>query len=159
MQFFRHGAPRTAGEWRRAAALAAGDTAALLVFAAIGRSSHGEAAGLDAALQVAGTAAPFIAGWFLVAPALGAYGRATAGVRPMLARTAICWLAAWPVSLLLRALALQRGIPLSFALVTFVTVLFILGVWRGLFAWLAARASGESEREIDGNQPVPDPPR
>jgi hypothetical protein len=132
---------------RRAAALIGGDLAAFLLFAAIGRSSHGQAAGLDALLQVAGTAAPFLAGWLIVAPALGAYGpRTVGGMRPMLARTALTWLAAWPLGLGLRALALQRGIPISFALVTLVTVLAILMAWRGAFALLEARRSPSASR-------------
>lgn len=128
---------------RRTAALVAGDALAFILFSAIGRTSHGEAAGLAALLQVAGTAAPFLAGWFLAAPLLGAYRPALlAGPRPMLARTALAWLAAWPLGLGLRALLLQRGIPLSFALVTFATVLVILSIWRGLFALGASRAGG-----------------
>lgn len=136
-----HTTPDTAAgpNLRRIAALVGGDTVAFMVFAAIGRSSHGEAAGLDALLQVAGTAAPFLAGWFIVAPTLGAYGPKTIGVRLMLARTALAWVAAWPVGLGLRALALQRSIPISFAIVTFVTVLAILMVWRGLFALFSLR--------------------
>jgi hypothetical protein len=125
---------------RLTAALVGGDALAFLLFAAIGRSSHGAAAGLDALLQVAGTAAPFAIGWFAVAPLVGAFRPSvTARPRAMLGRTALAWLAAWPVGLVLRALALQRGIPLSFAVVTLVTVLVILGVWRGLFALAAAR--------------------
>lgn len=127
--------------WRRIVALAAGDSAALLLFAAIGRASHGEESGLEALLQVAGTAAPFIAGWFLTAPLFGAYGSATHGLRPMLTRTTLCWLAACPVGLGLRALALERSVPLSFALVTLITVLLILLAWRALFAALEARNS------------------
>jgi hypothetical protein len=50
-----------------------GDALALLIFAALGRASHGEAAGLTALTQVAETAAPFIIGWFAVAPLFGAY--------------------------------------------------------------------------------------
>ena len=136
---------RWAGAYPRVAALAAGDTAGLLLFAAIGRASHSEAAGLEALAQVAGTAAPFVAGWFLTAPVLGAYGAKTETLRGMLVRTALCWLVAWPIGLILRALALQRAIPLSFALVTLVTVLVILVLWRGVFSILTAR--GRSERE------------
>jgi hypothetical protein len=135
--------PASAG-WRRAAALAGGDALALLLFAAIGRSSHGEDSGLGALLQVAGTAAPFVAGWFLTAPLFGGYGPATHRLRPMLTRTALCWLAACSVGLGLRALALQRSVPISFALVTLVTVLVILLAWRALFVALEARGAARS---------------
>src|SRR5689334_1124680 len=56
----RASAPSSA---RRTTLLAAGDALAFMVFAALGRASHSEAAGLDAIMQVAETAAPFAAGW------------------------------------------------------------------------------------------------
>lgn len=130
----------TAPATRRTALLVLGDLAAFLLFSAIGRSSHGEAAGLSAILGVAGTAAPFMLGWFATAPFSGAY-RGDAMARPtvMLRRTALAWLLAWPVGLVLRALLLQRGIPISFALVTLMTNMLILLTWRGAFAWLIQR--------------------
>lgn len=125
---------------RRTALLVIGDAAALMIFAAIGRASHGEEAGLTALAQVAETAAPFIIGWFAVAPLIGAYRADVTGAPPrMLARTALTWLIAWPVGLGLRALIRQTTIPLSFALVTFITVLTIMILWRGVFALIAAR--------------------
>jgi hypothetical protein len=127
--------------------LVAGDAVSFLVFAAIGRSSHGEAAGLDALLQVAGTAAPFALGWWLVAPWVGAYrvrqegaqGWAARLPRSFLVRTMLAWVLALPVGLALRALFLQRGIPLSFAVVTFIANTILLLGWRGVFLWLWRR--------------------
>jgi hypothetical protein len=127
--------------------LVAGDAVSFLVFAAIGRSSHGEAAGLDALLQVAGTAAPFALGWWLVAPWVGAYrvrqegaqGWAARLPRSFLVRTMLAWVLALPVGLALRALFLQRGIPLSFAVVTFIATTILLLGWRGVFLWLWRR--------------------
>lgn len=135
---------------RYIALLVIGDIIAFLVFAAIGRRSHGEAAGLTAMFEVAQTAAPFIIGWFLAAPFLKAYRLDTAGagvaparrtalVGPLLKRTALAWLVACPIGLVLRALFLSRGIPLSFAIITFITNLFLLGGWRSAFAWFVAR--------------------
>jgi hypothetical protein len=125
---------------RRSALLAAGDALAFMIFAALGRASHSEAAGFAAILQVAETAAPFAIGWFVVAPFAGTY-RADIASRPrqMLERSALAWLLAWPIGLLLRALIRQTTIPLSFALVTLITNLLILLSWRGLFAWLNAK--------------------
>jgi Protein of unknown function (DUF3054) len=127
---------------RRGALLAAGDALAFMVFAAIGRASHNEAAGLAALAQIAETAAPFAAGWFVVAPLAGAL-RAEVAAQPrrMLARTALAWLLAWPIGLLLRALIRQTSIPLSFAIVTLITNMLILLGWRSAFAWLARRAT------------------
>jgi hypothetical protein len=125
---------------RRNAILMAGDTLAFMLFAALGRASHSEAAGLAAILQVAETAAPFAIGWFAVAPFAGAYrGEVIEQPRRMLARSALAWLLAWPLGLLLRALIRQTAIPLSFAIVTLIINMLILLGWRGVYAWLASR--------------------
>lgn len=57
--------------------VAAGDAAALLLFAYIGHTTHGSD-GLDVA-GVLRTAAPFLACWFAISPFLGAYRRAATG--------------------------------------------------------------------------------
>lgn len=135
-------------------ALVLGDILAFLIFADLGRRSHGAAAGLTALSEVIKTAAPFLLGWFAVAPWFKAYRderppisdrqennmlfRRGPYVRMMLQRTTLAWLVAWPIGLLLRALFLWRGIPVSFALVTFISTLLILGGWRAGFAWLVA---------------------
>lgn len=131
-----------------------------IIFAAVGRMSHAEPAGLAALDQVLQTAIPFIAGWFITAPFVGAYrlqpahphskqtaphppGESTPYATPqqILKRTAIAWLCAWPVGLLFRALLLWRPIPLTFALITGVTNLLLLGSWRMLFAvWQSQRS-------------------
>jgi hypothetical protein len=68
-------APPEISDARRIITLVVGDAIAFLVFAAIGRGSHGEATGLAAIPQIALTAAPFAAAWFIVAPFAGAYRR------------------------------------------------------------------------------------
>jgi len=129
-----------APDLRRIGALAAGDLVAFLAFAAIGRRSHNEAAGISTLAQVAETAAPFAIGWFAIAPFAGAFRSAALGSpRAMLARTALAWLLAWPIGLGLRALIRQTSIPISFAIVTLITNMVILLGWRGIFAWLTAR--------------------
>lgn len=122
--------------------LIAGDLLAFLVFAMIGRRSHGAAAGLAAFGDVVATAAPFALGWALVAPWLGAY-RADLRGRPwaMLRTTALAWALALPVGGALRALAIGRLSPISFYVVTFLAVLLILGGWRAAYAWREARAT------------------
>ncbi|MFP4436406.1 MAG: DUF3054 domain-containing protein [Chloroflexaceae bacterium] len=130
--------PVDAGHRRYLVALVIGDIIAFLLFAAIGRRSHGEAAGLAAGLQVIETAAPFLLGWFLTAPFTRAYRQVT-GPAMMARRTALAWLIAWPLGLLLRGLYLSRGIPPSFAIVTLLSNGVILCGWRVLFAWLGDR--------------------
>ncbi|HEY7123229.1 MAG TPA: DUF3054 domain-containing protein [Ktedonobacterales bacterium] len=124
----------------RPAALVVGDACSFLIFAAVGRASHDEAAGLAAFFLVAQTAAPFALGWYIVAPFFGVYRRAnTSGVRRMLLRTALAWVCAWPVGLLLRGIFKSEIPPVSFAIVTLIANLVFLGVWRGAFAWVAHR--------------------
>jgi hypothetical protein len=120
------------------AALLAGDIVSFMLFAAIGRGSHGEATGLAALGEVAGTAAPFLLGWLAVAPFAGALdAKLLAQPRRLLRRTLLAWLLAWPLGLLLRALFLQRAIPGSFAIVVGITNSVLLLGWRGVAAWVA----------------------
>lgn len=127
----------------RIPALVIGDAAMFLLFAGIGRQSHGEASGLGALGQVAETAIPFALGWFVVAPLLGAYrARATATPGAMLRRTELAWLGAWPATLLLRWTFTREVPPWSFALVILLANALFLGAWRGAFAWVVAQRSG-----------------
>ncbi len=120
----------------RVVLLIAGDLVSFLVFAGVGRQSHGEASGLAAVGQIAVTAFPFALGWLLVAPFLGAFRRSrTQDVRAMLRTTELSWLCAWPVALMLRwALSADHKVPLSFAIVILVANALFLGIWRGGFA-------------------------
>lgn len=121
--------------WRMVA-LTVGDVASFLVFAAVGRSTHDEASGITALLQVAETALPFALGWFVVSPFVGAFRRSkTTGVRRMLARTELAWLLAWPVALVLRwVIAPDHSVPFSFAIVILLANAVFLGLWRTAFA-------------------------
>lgn len=130
----------------RLVGLIVGDACVFLIFAAVGRSSHHEASGLDAFWLVVQTATPFALGWFLVAPFLGVYRESVIiRLRPMLGRTALGWLCAWPVAMLLRWLFTLNDAPLSlgswvsFSAVVLVANMLFLGIWRGLFALVAHR--------------------
>lgn len=119
----------------RTATLVAGDMLALLLFATIGRRSHGEAAGLAAVAEVARTALPFAVGWLAVAPWAGAFTPArTAGLGPMLRATSLGWAGGLLVGAVVRALMIGRPSPLSFYIVTFLAALLLLGGWRAVFA-------------------------
>lgn len=132
--------PITTGDALRLAGLVAGDAVAFLVFAGLGRGQHHEATGLGALGEVALTALPFALGWFVVAPLVGAYRRTvTTQPRAMLGRTALAWLAAWPVALLLRWAFTGRVPPVSFALVALIANTIILSLWRGIYALVARR--------------------
>ncbi len=140
---------RTSSSPWRIAALVAGDAISFLIFAGVGRDTHGEASGLAAIGQVALTALPFALAWFLVSPWVGAYRRAaTDTVRRMFTRTEMAWLAAYPAALILRlilahdpTLTLTKFI--TFAIVILLANALFLGVWRSAFAFVAQRIAHE----------------
>jgi hypothetical protein len=119
------------------ALLVAGDALSFLAFAAIGRRSHSEN---GAIVDVALTAAPFLAAWLASAVLFGALrGELLHSPRRLLTRTLLAWLLAWPLGLGLRALLLQREIPASFAIVVGIANTVLLLGWRGVAAWLVSR--------------------
>jgi hypothetical protein len=134
---------RATPDLRRTGALVAGDLIAFHVVTAIGLLSHSELTGLGALGEIVQIATPFAAGWFVVAPFLGAY-RAEVAEQPRrgLPRLALAWLIALPIGLLLWSLVRQKTVQPAFAVVTFITNLIVLLGWRGAFALLAARGRG-----------------
>ncbi|HZS90450.1 MAG TPA: DUF3054 domain-containing protein [Chloroflexota bacterium] len=134
----------TAPYTSRTALLALGDTVALLAFAAIGRSNHGEAVSPG---DVIGTALPFLAAWFVVASLIGALGRpgSAQSTQPgrLLPRAALAWIIAVPLALVIRGIAKGEQIQPAFAVVALLfNGLTLLG-WRGLVSWLAWRGAGD----------------
>ena len=131
----------------RAAALVAGDVAALMLFAAIGRGNHGE--GLFLA-DVCATAAPFAAGWFLASPVAGVYGASARGkkVGPAAAAAAKGWALGIPAGLGFRGIGKGAIPPKPFVIVSLAaTGVFLIG-WR---AWFAASAGGDEDGNKKGN--------
>ena len=116
--------------------LVIGDILCFLIFAALGRSSHREASGFAAIPQVITTALPFIAGWFLVSPFVGAFRhKVIAQPKAMVILTSIAWLLAWPIIILLRGIFVDHGVPpLSFDLIILVFNMLLLLIWRWPFA-------------------------
>ncbi len=115
-----------------------GDLICFLIFSALGRNQHREPSGFTAILQIILTALPFIAGWFVVSPFVGTFRhKVLAQPRAMVMRTALAWLLAWPVAMLLRVIFVDHGIPSQFAQFAIVVLLFnmlLLLIWRWLFA-------------------------
>jgi hypothetical protein len=116
--------------------LVIGDMVCFLIFAALGRNSHGEASGFAAIPQIIITALPFAAGWFLVSPFVGAFRhKIMAQPRSMVIRTAVAWILAWPVAMLLRGIFVDHGVPpLSFAIIVLLFNMLLLLIWRWPFA-------------------------
>jgi hypothetical protein len=138
------------GALARVALLAAGDAAALLAFAAVGRASHGEALAPGALLATAG---PFLVGWFAAAVATGAFGPAARGgaVGPALGAAARAWAAGVPAALALRALSRGYLPDTSFVIVSFVATGVLLLGWRGaLAAATPAAEPGAARRNRSG---------
>ena len=131
----------------RAAALVAGDVAALMLFAAIGRGNHGEGVFLA---DVCATAAPFAAGWFLASPVAGVYGASARGkkVGPAAAAAAKGWALGIPLGLVFRGVSKGAVPPKPFVVVSLAaTGVFLIG-WR---AWFAASAGGDEDGNKKGN--------
>ena len=120
------------------------DLACVLVFAAIGRASHGEAVGPTGLLT---TTWPFAAGWLLGWVLVLAVPSARARPLGPLAG-ALVWVPTVVVGMLLR-MATGAGVQTSFVIVaTVVLGVFLLG-WRGV-ATLVRR----SRRNTRTNVPV-----
>lgn len=124
----------------RIISLVVGDILCFLIFASVGSGQHGEGLNL---LNSVWIALPFLAGWFLIAPWLGAF-RADIATQPtpMILRTALAWLASWPVAMLFRWLLVDRvKVPavtlngfLSFAFVALAFNMGLFLLWRWPFA-------------------------
>ena len=121
----------------RVVSLVVGDILCFLIFVSLGSNAHGKGVNFLYSLWLV---IPFLAAWFLVSPFIGAY-RADVATRPskMLVRTALCWLATWPVAMVLRWLLVERVNPvsfgsfLSFAIVVLIANFVLLVLWRWPF--------------------------
>ncbi len=126
---------------KRVVYLVIGDICCFVLFAWLGSTQHATNTSLNL-LYYVWVALPFMLGWFLVSPWMGAF-RAELATKPrkMLARTALTWLIAWPVAMLIRWLVDYAGghtIPfsnfLSFAFIALAFNLGLLLLWRWPFA-------------------------
>lgn len=122
--------------------LVAGDLVALLAFAVIGRRSHAEETGLEAAGAVLGTAAPFLVGWLVALVVLRVGGpRTVDGPRELVGAAARVWVVAFPIAVLVRAIGLGRFSPWTFYVVAFLAAFALLAIWRVAFAYLGRRGT------------------
>ena len=107
------------------------DVVAVVVFAAIGRMNHAQP---DDLLGLLGTAAPFLVG------VLAVWATPVVRAHPVGVRAALTvWVGTVVVGLLLRAGFTER-LPLSFAVVTTVSLAVLLVGWRALSAVVSTRA-------------------
>nr|GMD80784.1 uncharacterized protein LOC109153188 isoform X1 [Ipomoea batatas]GME19520.1 uncharacterized protein LOC109153188 isoform X1 [Ipomoea batatas] len=119
-------------KWGKVALLAGGDVAALLLFSALERFSHGFEV-FD--FETLRTADPFIVGWFLSASFLGGYGEDGRGMNGLskacIAATKSCALGI-PLGLVLRAATVDHILPVDFITVTMGSAAQLLIGWRTL---------------------------
>ncbi len=131
--------PGNKKESQRLWTIIVGDVLVFLIFAVIGRDSHGKSDGLTAIGQIIWTTLPFALSWLLVAPFLGAFRRELmTHPRKMALTTLGAWLAAWPLGVILHFVFEWHVISListlTFALVTLITNAIFLLIWRIPFA-------------------------
>ncbi|CAM9424985.1 unnamed protein product [Discosporangium mesarthrocarpum] len=111
--------------------LAMGDVVTLVLFAYIGRSSHGM---VSVDLSVLGTALPFIVGWLGVSPLLGAYTNTATASQGEMAKTLLpAWAVSIPIGIALRGVIKGEIPPVPFAVVAMISTLVLLGAWRALY--------------------------
>ncbi len=120
---------------RSAAPLAVGDVLALILVLTLGTLNHLPAAFLiDNPLHLPGVYAPFLIGWLLVAPVIGAYSAGAVETAkssiPLVIRS---WIPAAAVGFVLRAFVFAGGAATTFIVVMLVTGAVALGGWRALY--------------------------
>lgn len=121
--------------------LAVGDALVILLFVYAGTLTHDEVsfppAGVDVVVTVLAVAAPFLLGWVVAAPLVGAYSAgAVESAKASVPLAVRSWVPAAVVGLLIRATPwVEGGVAPAFAVVMLVVGGVCLGVWR----YVAAR--------------------
>lgn len=115
----------------KTALLAAGDLSAILLFVAVGEYTHGYNPLVDVG-RVAGTFAPFLIGWLLVAGAAGLYASDAPGtLANATIVTLLSWIVAVAIAQALRATSVfHGGAALTFAVVSVLVGGLLLCCWR-----------------------------
>ena len=127
------------------AIVAGGDIASLMIFATIGRVSHGEALSL---MDSFGTALPFIIGFTGASILSGGYG--TSAITSPITTAARSWVTGIPAGLVIRTIIRGGHVPeATFILISMaVTGVFVIG-WRSVFARFLATPLDSSLSKAD----------
>ncbi|RAW46417.1 DUF3054 domain-containing protein [Halorubrum sp. 48-1-W] len=120
---------------RAAVPLAVGDVLVLMAFLTVGTLSHTTTEFLaNEPTYLLGVWAPFLIGWVLVAPLVGAYSAGAVETAkssvPLVVRS---WVPAAAVGFVLRAFVFRGGVAPVFVAVILVTGAVALGGWRALY--------------------------
>ncbi|WP_019119302.1 DUF3054 domain-containing protein [Brevibacillus massiliensis] len=114
-----------------------GDLVMILLFTLIGMKEHDRMIGITGLFY---TAAPFLIGWVITAPLLGAYRpAAVSSVKTAAWRAFLVWVAVEIVSMVIRALFFGKPFILSFAIVTLIANTILLAAWRMAYSWFIRR--------------------
>lgn len=143
------------------------DALMFLIFAALGKASHSTASGFQW-IDIASTAAPFLAAWFVTSPFTGVFNDleykkdtdATENnikndngngvdiktlVLASLGQTAKGWAVAVPLGCVARGIVKGCAPPVPFVVVTLIATLILLSGSRALFAVLTTNLSKKQE--------------
>ena len=120
---------------RGAVPLAVGDLLALIVLLTVGTLNHTSVEFLSSnPLYLLEVFAPFLIGWALVAPLVGAYSAGAVETAKSSVPLAVrSWIPAAVIGLALRAFVFRGGAELTFAAVMLVAGSVALGGWRALY--------------------------
>ncbi|KZV54519.1 hypothetical protein F511_01317 [Dorcoceras hygrometricum] len=154
IQFEKPNSSSRLAKWGLVTFLAGGDVAALLLFSAIGRFSHGFSV-FD--FETFKTADHFIAGWFLSAYFLGGYaedGRGKNGLFKAVFAAAKSWAVGAPLGLIIRAASIGHTPPTNFILVTMGSTALLLIGWRTLFFTIFPANNGKKDDAYKRGNPV-----
>lgn len=120
---------------RSAAPLAVGDVLALMALMTVGTLNHLPAEQLlENPLHLLGVFAPFLIGWALTAPLVGAYSPgAVESAKASIPLAVRSWIPAAAVGFVLRVFVFAGGAAPAFVVVMVVLGAVVLGGWRWLF--------------------------
>jgi hypothetical protein len=128
-------------KWRMSGfpGVATGDCILLIAFAVIGRWSHHELS-VGGLWTTLGTAAPFLVGWGVTAPLLGAYEPgAFRTYGSAFSRLLAIWPIALIVALVIRSVVDQEIPAFAFILVALLFNLLTLSIWRAVVVTVRRR--------------------
>ena len=139
---------RTAGPSCARLMVMAADVLIFIFFAIQGRATHEMSPGELPVITVLTIMAPFAAPWFAIAGLLGVYRiRTLARPKQMLMATALAWLLAGLIGLVMRAALLQRAIVLPFAAAALGIIGALLIAWHGFFSVVYSRREGRQAHD------------
>jgi len=124
--------------------LAVVDSLAILTFAFVGRSNHGE--GVDL-LAVFATALPFLLSWFALSPFTGTFSRQSTSSKANIPKGIVLgWAVSVPLALALRGLLKGAIPPTPFIVVSLVSTFALLSFYRFAYISLVGATSDDETK-------------